>query len=104
MNRLSTPNQAAEVESTLKPASCPGCSAKGVALPGLTAVFGCTGCGGLFTTVGAITHAQACTFVGLDRPMAPASAHPFYFDFDVVESGRVHGWADRTTGTVVQYG
>ncbi len=92
------------------PSTCPGCSGSGV-LSDDPQVLRCTGCGGVFTdTELPITAAQAIKFVAIHLPMV-ANAGPdgqFYFDLELSDGRmagrRVHGWADRKTKRVVQWG
>jgi hypothetical protein len=91
--------------------TCPGCSGEGL-LTDDPQVLKCTGCGGVFTDSRfPVTFEQAMKFVALGNPML-ANAGPdgsFYFDLDVALVGgkghtRRHGWADRATKRVVQWG
>ena len=100
--------------AAVRPSTCPGCSGSGV-LTDDPQVLRCQGCGGIFTDAETpITEAQALTFVALGQPML-ANAGPdgsFYFDLDVYveprtmvgDYRRIHGWADRQSKRVVQYG
>lgn len=85
--------------------TCPGCSDNGV-LTDDPSVLRCQSCGGVFTTE-RITEAQGFKFVSFNRPMLHDSNDMFYFDF-VVDNGdtvdRMHGWADKATKRVVQWG
>jgi hypothetical protein len=95
------------------PATCPGCDGDGV-LSDDPQVLRCTKCGGVFTANPAepITQAQAMKFVALHLPLqanAVDADQVFYFDLDLVadvERGqtRLHGWADKATKRVVQWG
>jgi hypothetical protein len=97
-----------------KPATCPGCSGRGVLSDDpqvFRLVFQCTSCGGVFTSTEPITAEQAMRFVALGSPMLANATEDgtFYFDLDVAlvdGSGhnRRHGWADRKTKRVVQWG
>ena len=95
---------------------CPGCSGPGV-LTDDPQVLRCTKCDGVFTDPKQpITPEQAIKFVRIQLPMATMRTFgrrtAFYFDLDIVESAgaglnsvtRVHGWANRETKQVVQWG
>jgi hypothetical protein len=91
---------------------CPGCSGLGL-MSDDPSVLQCQGCGGVFTAEG-ITPEQAIKFVAIHLPMvlggeprfSPIST--FYFDLELSDGRlagrRVHGWADRKTKRVVQWG
>jgi hypothetical protein len=91
---------------------CPGCSGPGV-LSDDPQVMRCEMCGGVFTTDQPISEQQVRQFVAFGQAMLQ-NAGPdgsFYFDFMVVPSfrepglaTRVHGWADKATKRVVQWG
>lgn len=91
--------------------SCPGCSGAGV-LTDDPQVLHCTRCGGIFTDPNfPIIGEQAIKFVAYHLPMlANAGVEgSFYFDLDIARPSdggrtRLHGWADRRTKRVVQYG
>jgi hypothetical protein len=96
------------------PAACPGCSGAGI-LTDDPQVLQCERCGGVFTLrTEPITLPQATAVVRLHLPMqAEAGAEgAYYFDLTIVRGPgplagtveRVHGWADRTSKRVVQYG
>lgn len=98
----------ATVSSSTK---CPGCSGQGQATD-TRAVLRCEGCGGVFTQgAEAVIPERLIAFVKWHLPML-ANAGPegqFYFDFVVVAPStnsktRMHGWADRATRRVVQWG
>lgn len=100
------------LQAVVKPATCPGCSGHGT-LSDDPQVFRCDSCGGVFTSTEPIVMEAAIKFVSLQLPMlANAGADgSFYFDLDIVTSwknkrevARVHGWADRRTKRVVQFG
>lgn len=92
---------------------CPGCSHVGE-LTDDPQVLKCTGCGGVFTDGQAITWAQALKFVALHLAMLPNAGDEgsFLFDLDVFDviladgktTNRLHGWADKRTKRVVQWG
>lgn len=84
---------------------CPGCSSEGVLqkLPGN--VFKCKGCGGLFGDCA--YKGNLSQIVNIHLPMVADSEDMQYFDISFIGSegpGRVHGWMDRQTRNVVQYG
>jgi hypothetical protein len=91
---------------------CPGCSGLGL-LSDDPQVLRCQGCGGVFTNPAEpITEQQAFQVVAIHLPML-ANAGPdgsFMFDLNVVTDwkgprvARLHGWADRKTKRVVQWG
>ena len=89
---------------------CPACCGQGI-LTDDPQVLKCLRCGGIFTPAGErITTIQATQFVAFQLGML-ANAGPdgqFYFDFVLQNAGmqpeRVHGWADRKTRRVVQWG
>lgn len=98
----------------VRPVTCPGCSGSGV-LTDDPQVLRCQSCGGIFTDPETpITRAQALKFVALLQPMLPnaGTEGTFYFDLDLYveprtmagDYHRVHGWADRRTKRVVQWG
>lgn len=97
-----------------RPSACPGCSGSGD-MTDDPQVLRCTGCGGIFTVAGEpIPFEAALKFVALNQNMvANAGADgSFYFDLDVLDViladgktfNRQHGWADRKTKRVVQWG
>lgn len=94
------------------PGLCPGCCGDGIksAVPN---VLTCRSCGGVFT-VEPITFDAALGMVAMNQAML-AKAGPdgqFLFDFvvfDVILAdgktvNRLHGWADKATKRVVQWG
>lgn len=85
---------------------CPGCNGRGTSAGiGDIRVNRCTGCGGFFT-LAPVTLSAAVNVVRVDLDML-ANAGPdgqFYFDLDLVGGRRIHGWADRETRRVVQWG
>ena len=96
---------------------CPGCNGPSV-LSDDPQVMRCEACGGVFTPysgnmalAGPIHVDQAMPFVNFRAPML-ANAGPagsFYFDFMVIgdtnaPARRAHGWADKATKRVVQWG
>jgi hypothetical protein len=73
-------------------------------------VLRCQSCGGVFT-VAPVTMEQVLKFVSVHLPMVLGEYDPFYFDFVVsshdpgrMAGTRMHGWADRKTKRVVQWG
>lgn len=89
---------------------CPGCSGEGV-LTDDPQVLKCTMCGGIFTKRSEpITVEQALKFVAIHQPMKAEADLPgsFYFDLELSDGRmagrRVHGFADRNTKRVVQWG
>lgn len=86
------------------PEPCPGCSTTIGRETTVTGVYQCTGCFGL---VGTCYRGEAEALVGLHEPML-ANAAPEnlrYFDFTFMGGeGRTHGFYDRNTRRVVQYG
>lgn len=92
--------------------SCPGCSGAGVATVEDAQVQRCQRCGGIFTDRRQpITREQAQAFVSLQQPMLAnaGAAGSFFFDLDVInpngwQPDRLHGWADRSSRRVVQWG
>lgn len=107
------PTNDQQVVAAPRPSTCPACSGGGE-LTDDPQVLKCLGCGGIFTDAELpITEAQAFRFVAIHQPMlANAGADgQFFFDLTVVtswkdkpETCRVHGWADRKTKRVVQWG
>lgn len=103
----------AAAQAAVRPSTCPGCNGSGV-LTDDPQVLRCDGCGGIFTDAETpITLVQALKFVLLNQPMQDRAGADgaFYFDLDLVEYGakpanatRYHGWADRETKRVVQWG
>lgn len=92
--------------------SCPGCSNTGVATDTNPCVYSCNSCGGLFT-VRVIGWQECLAFVDLNAAMQPNGQRQAlqYFDFTYAgpscgggQPQRVHGWFDRTTRKVVQFG
>jgi hypothetical protein len=92
---------------------CPGCSGSGI-LTDDPQVLRCTGCGGVFTGADPISFDQALKFVAFKLGMLD-NAGPdgqVYFDLTIINASgpqegkptRVHGWADRKTKRVVQWG
>jgi len=90
---------------------CPGCSGSGV-LTDDPQVLRCQSCGGIFTDPNfPIIGEAAIQFVAYHLPML-ANAGPdgsFYFDLDILRPSdggrtRIHGWADKATKRVVQFG
>lgn len=102
-----------DVVAAVRPSTCPGCSGSGV-LSDDPQVLKCTSCGGIFTDAELpITLDQARKIVALDQPMKQEAGllGQFYFDLDVLDAiladgtvNRIHGWADRETKRVVQWG
>jgi hypothetical protein len=97
-----------------RPSTCPGCSGGGE-LTDDPQVLRCLGCGGIFTDAQLpITFEQAMKFVAINQAMLPNAGvdGSFYFDLDVLDPilkdgktfNRLHGWADRKTKRVVQWG
>lgn len=84
---------------------CPGCSAKAGKETMVTGVLQCSGCKGL---VGECYRGEALALVNLDSPMqanaAPENLRYFDFTFIGEPKTRVHGWFDRLTQNVVQWG
>ena len=80
---------------------CPGCCGDVLPVPD-SPVGACLQCDGL---VGTIPRARANHVVRFDMPMQEESDDMRYFDlyFPDVDY-RSHGWFDRITGRVVQYG
>lgn len=100
------------------PGLCPGCCGDGI-LSDDPQVLVCRSCGGFYTAdpKQPITTAQAIKFVAIHLPMLANAGQDgqFYFDLDLVaadahirgnegKTERVHGWADRKTRRVVQWG
>ena len=91
-------------------ALCPGCDGAGVPTDD-PQVLRCERCGGIFTKQNQpITIDQALKFVWMFAPMQ-ANAGPegqFMFDLDIMDRlgkrRRMHGWADRNTKRVTQWG
>jgi hypothetical protein len=98
--------------ATTTKTTCPGCNGQGAATKETVAVLKCQSCGGVFTYQGiGITMEMAMLFVAVHLPMqANAGAEgQFYFDFIITRPSdngrqRMHGWADRATRRVVQWG
>lgn len=90
---------------------CPGCSGLGL-LSDDPQVLKCQGCGGFFTDSRfPIVMEQAIPFVKVHLPMLANAGvdGSFMFDLDITRPSdggrqRMHGWADRKTGRVVQWG
>lgn len=90
---------------------CPGCSGTGPRVSNaFPSVRVCDKCHGLFTA-GPVPRWVALKFVALDHPMVANSDNPQYFDFDILGDGvklqaaaRVHGWFDRVSKRVTQWG
>jgi len=91
---------------------CPGCSGLGL-LSDDPDVLRCQGCGGVYTT-DPITPEQAIKFVAIHLPMV-SGAEPrfgvietFYFDLELSDGRlagrRIHGWADKRSKRVTQWG
>lgn len=82
---------------------CPGCDGQGVRLT--DHVLKCQRCGGYFSLEPAAED-EVQTFVDLKAPMQAnaAAGCQVYFDFMLGPRYRVHGWFDRTTKRVVQWG
>ncbi len=89
-------------QQTSQAPTCPGCS--GAGQPSAAAgVFTCGSCGGRFS-VEPVSVDVARSIVGIDRPMQANADELVYFDLVVEDRGRMHGFADRRTGAVVQWG
>lgn len=102
--------RAAEQPAAVRPSTCPGCSGSGV-LTDDPQVLKCTSCGGIFTDAEQpITPEQAIKFVAIHLPMLANAGTDgsFFFDLELIggrmDGRRVHGWADRRTKRVVQWG
>lgn len=83
---------------------CPGCNGKLVAGKDNALIRTCKSCGGL---IGSCYRGELYGHVKVHLPMIATSDDMQYFDFDVLGSDgvqRVHGWMDRATKRVVQYG
>jgi len=114
MNATQITNTTLNIEPTT---SCPGCSGAGVPMDSYNGavsdfIWRCLGCGGAFTHL-PVTVEQALPVVALDQAMlANAGAEgQFYFDLVILTSWkgqqilkRIHGWADRQSKRVVQFG
>jgi hypothetical protein len=93
------------------PGLCPGCCGDGI-LTDDPQVLKCRSCGGIFTAdrKQPISPEQAMKFVAIHLPMlANAGADgSFFFNLAISrechETTHVHGWADRKTKRVVQWG
>ncbi len=92
---------------------CPGCNGLGLrretgGVAHYSPILDCQRCGGIFTDR-ALLGVEALQVVALSGHML-ANAGPagtFYFDFEVASDGkihRMHGWADKATKRVVQWG
>lgn len=101
-------NEAAAFQAT----TCPGCSGAGV-LTDDPQVLRCERCGGVFTNprFQGIIMEQAIRFVAVHQPMLANAGTDgaFYFDLFIVRPSdggqqRMHGWADKATKRVVQWG
>lgn len=105
----------ADTRCAVRPSTCPGCNGAGV-LTDDPQVLRCESCGGIFTDGELpITWMQAIQFVKINQPMLANAGDEgqFYFDLDVTNDRptigaaghrRLHGWADRATRRVVQWG
>lgn len=108
------PANSQQVVAAPRPSTCPACSGGGE-LTDDPQVLKCISCGGIFTDAELpITFDQALKFVALHLAMlANAGADgAFFFDLEVFDviladgktTNRLHGWADRKTKRVVQWG
>lgn len=90
---------------------CPACSGPGT-MSDDPQVLKCTRCGGIYTPIGeSIVGEAAIKFVAYHLPMLANAGTDGQFYFDLVvfrpsDGGktRMHGWADRKTRRVVQWG
>lgn len=93
-------------QAAVRPSTCPGCNGSGV-LTDDPQVLRCESCGGIFTDPETpITGVQAMKFVAFQLDMLDNAGADgaFYFDLDVMNRGRLHGWADKRRKRVVQWG
>jgi len=90
--------------------TCPACSGASAPSAGHPFVLSCTSCGAVYTDRGvAIGVSVARQFVAVAEPMLAnaGAAGQRFFDFVLVTDAgrqRIHGWADRATRRVVQWG
>lgn len=98
--------------TAIRATECPGCSGQGKknGINGNPCVVKCDRCGGLFT-IRTIGWQECLEFVNLNAPMLANSEAQQYFDFCYAGPScgggkpvRVHGWFDRITKRVVQWG
>jgi transcription initiation factor TFIIIB Brf1 subunit/transcription initiation factor TFIIB len=85
---------------------CPGCSSTRGRETDVVGVYECAKCGGV---VGQCYRGDASRFVAIHQPMQAEceDGDARYFDLMLLGSQgieRVHGWMDRNTKRVVQFG
>lgn len=85
--------------------ACPGCSGRTKITTELTQVYECASCGGI---IGECYRGDAYKFVNIGTLVPQTEGMEVqYFDLVLLGSDgikRVHGWFDRQTKNVVQYG